>query len=58
MTLSRYDDFRRSSGITNATLSDRLKHLEASALVERSRYQTNPDRFEYLMTHLSRLRPC
>ncbi|MDI7048078.1 winged helix-turn-helix transcriptional regulator, partial [Escherichia coli] len=25
--LSRYDEFRQSSGITNATLSDRLKHL-------------------------------
>jgi len=24
--LSRYDDLRRSTGITNATLSDRLKH--------------------------------
>ena len=48
--LSRYDDFRRSSGITNATLSDRLKHLEASGLIERRQYQTNPERFEYLLT--------
>ncbi|MGY2202597.1 winged helix-turn-helix transcriptional regulator [Pseudomonas gingeri] len=48
--LSRYDDFRQSSGVTNATLSDRLKHLEAHDLVERQRYQTNPERFEYLLT--------
>ncbi len=48
--LSRYEDFRQSSGITNATLSDRLKHLEASGLVERRRYQENPERFEYLLT--------
>ncbi|WP_069706416.1 winged helix-turn-helix transcriptional regulator [Burkholderia seminalis] len=48
--LSRYDEFRQSSGITNATLSDRLKHLEANGLVERKRYQVNPDRFEYLLT--------
>ncbi|KVL94174.1 winged helix-turn-helix transcriptional regulator [Burkholderia stagnalis] len=48
--LSRYDEFRQSSGITNATLSDRLKHLEANGLVERRRYQVNPDRFEYLLT--------
>ena len=48
--LSRYEDFRRSSGITNATLSDRLKHLEANGLIERRRYQVNPERFEYLLT--------
>ncbi|MGU3782178.1 winged helix-turn-helix transcriptional regulator [Burkholderia metallica] len=48
--LSRYDEFRQSSGITNATLSDRLKHLEANGLVERRRYQVNPDRYEYLLT--------
>jgi DNA-binding HxlR family transcriptional regulator len=48
--LHRYDDFRQSSGITNATLSDRLKHLEAGGLVERRRYQDNPERFEYWLT--------
>ncbi len=48
--LSRYDEFRQSSGVTNATLSDRLKHLEANGLVERRRYQVNPERFEYLLT--------
>lgn len=48
--LRRYDDFRKSSGVTNATLSDRLKHLEANGLVERSLYQTNPERFEYGLT--------
>jgi DNA-binding HxlR family transcriptional regulator len=48
--LSRYEDFRQSSGVTNATLSNRLKHLEANGLVERRRYQVNPERFEYLLT--------
>jgi len=48
--LSKYDDFRESSGVTNATLSDRLKHLEANGLIERRRYQVNPERFEYLLT--------
>jgi DNA-binding HxlR family transcriptional regulator len=52
--LSRYDEFRQSSGITNATLSDRLKHLEANELVERRRYQANPERFEYLLTRKGR----
>ena len=48
--LSRYEDLRKSSGVTNATLSDRLKHLEANGLIERQRYQTNPERFEYHLT--------
>ncbi len=48
--LSRFDEFRQSSGITNATLSDRLKHLEANGLIERKRYQANPERYEYLLT--------
>lgn len=48
--ISRYDELRQSSGVTNATLSDRLKHLEAHDLIERRRYQVNPERFEYLLT--------
>jgi len=48
--LKRYEDFRQSSGVTNATLSDRLKHLETNGLVERRQYQEGPDRFEYLLT--------
>ncbi len=48
--LSRYEDFRQSSGVTNTTLSDRLKHLEAHGLIERRPYQANPERFEYLLT--------
>ena len=48
--LSRYEDLRRSTGITNATLSERLKHLEENELIERRRYQLNPDRYEYLLT--------
>ena len=48
--LNRYEDLRRSTGVTNATLSDRLKHLEDSELIERRRYQTNPERHEYVLT--------
>jgi DNA-binding HxlR family transcriptional regulator len=48
--LSRYEDLRRSTGVTNATLSDRLKHLEDSELIERRRYQSNPERYEYVLT--------
>jgi len=48
--LSRYEDLRRSTGVTNATLSDRLKHLEGSGLIERQLYQDNPERYEYKLT--------
>jgi DNA-binding HxlR family transcriptional regulator len=50
MGLSRYDDLRRSSGVTNATLSDRLRLLEENGLVRRRKYQSRPDRYEYLLT--------
>jgi DNA-binding HxlR family transcriptional regulator len=48
--LSKYEDLRRSTEVTNATLSDRLKHLEDNELIERRRYQTNPERYEYVLT--------
>ena len=48
--LSRYEDLRRSTEVTNATLSDRLKHLEDHELIERRQYQTNPERYEYVLT--------
>jgi DNA-binding HxlR family transcriptional regulator len=48
--LSRYEDMRKSTGVTNATLSDRLRHLEENGLVERQLYQTGPDRYEYVLT--------
>jgi DNA-binding HxlR family transcriptional regulator len=48
--LRRYDDLRKSTGITHATLSDRLKFLEENRLIERRKYQTRPDRFDYLLS--------
>src|SRR5258708_5869973 len=52
--LKRYEDLRHSTGVTNATLSDRLKHLEDHELVERCRYQTSPERYEYILTSKGR----
>src|SRR5258706_7421322 len=52
--LSLYEDLRWSTGVTNATLSDRLKHLEDSELVELRQYQTNPERYEYILTSKGR----
>jgi DNA-binding HxlR family transcriptional regulator len=48
--LSKYEELRRSSGVTNATLSDRLRRLKKYELVTRRRYQRSPDRYEYLLT--------
>jgi DNA-binding HxlR family transcriptional regulator len=52
--LSRYEDLRRSTGVTHATLSDRLKHLEDNGLVVRRRYQSSPQRYEYILTRKGR----
>ncbi|MBR0815924.1 MULTISPECIES: winged helix-turn-helix transcriptional regulator [Bradyrhizobium] len=46
----RYDDLRKSTGITDATLSDRLKHLERNELIGRRLYRTGPDRYEYFLS--------
>lgn len=48
--LSKYEELRKSTGVTHATLSDRLKHLEDNDLIERRQYQSRPDRYEYLLT--------
>jgi DNA-binding HxlR family transcriptional regulator len=48
--LRRYDALRASTGIPEATLASRLKHLETSGIVERVRYQERPPRSEYRLT--------
>nr|WP_314267636.1 helix-turn-helix domain-containing protein [uncultured Moellerella sp.] len=48
--LSRYDEFQTSSGVTNTTLSSRLKHLEGHQIICRVQYQDRPARFEYQLT--------
>jgi DNA-binding HxlR family transcriptional regulator len=48
--VSRYEDLRRSTDVTHATLSDRLKHLEENGLIDRRQYQSGPDRYEYILT--------
>lgn len=52
--LTRYDDLRRSTGVTNATLSGRLKDLEEAGLIERRQYQVRPERHEYVPTEKGR----
>lgn len=48
--LSRYDAFRASTGIPDATLAARLRHLTAHGIAERVRYQEKPPRDEYRLT--------
>jgi DNA-binding HxlR family transcriptional regulator len=48
--LSKYEELRKSTGVTHATLSDRLGHLEENELIERRQYQTGPVRYEYILT--------
>src|ERR1700730_31893 len=52
--LGRYEDLRGSTGVTHATLSDRLKHLEDNGLITRRRYQLKPERHEYILTRKGR----
>jgi DNA-binding HxlR family transcriptional regulator len=52
--LSRFDEFKQSTGIPNTTLSERLKHLERTGLIEARPYQDNPPRLEYALTDKGR----
>jgi DNA-binding HxlR family transcriptional regulator len=55
---SRFDEFQANLQISSSILTSRLKTLTASGLLERRRYQTHPDRYEYVLTDLGRsLRP-
>lgn len=56
--LRRFDEFQRSLGIATNTLTRRLTDLVTASLLEHRPYQSNPPRFEYLLTETGRdLRP-
>jgi DNA-binding HxlR family transcriptional regulator len=46
----RYGQFARNLGIPRPTLSARLRTLVDAGLLERVRYATEPDRYEYRLT--------
>lgn len=51
----RYQELVESlQGIAPNTLSDRLKALEASGIIERRFYENHPPRAEYLLTERGR----
>jgi DNA-binding HxlR family transcriptional regulator len=55
---TRFDQFQENLGISSSLLTSRLKRLVSSGLLKRRQYQTNPTRYEYVLTELGRsLRP-
>lgn len=51
---TRFNDFRKCLGIATNVLSARLDCLVASGILERRRYSTTPECFEYLLTEKGR----
>lgn len=49
----RFDDFK-ATGIADNVLSARLKRLTEAGIFKRQRYQTRPDRYEYVLTEKGR----
>ena len=46
----RFEDFQRDLGIARNVLTQRLARLVDEQILERQRYQTQPERFEYRLT--------
>ncbi len=50
----RYGEMARNLGIARNVLASRLKRLVADGLLERRRYRTDPDWYEYVLTDAGR----
>jgi DNA-binding HxlR family transcriptional regulator len=48
--LRRFDEFQSGLGIARNTLADRLRCLVEAGLFEKRLYQTEPRRYEYVLT--------
>lgn len=46
----RFNEFQERLGIPRNTLTDRLASLVQAGVLDKEVYQSNPDRFEYLLT--------
>jgi len=46
----RFDEFQSNLGIASNILTDRLQRLTEHGIIEKRRYQTRPERFEYRFT--------
>jgi DNA-binding HxlR family transcriptional regulator len=51
----RFDEFQDRLQISSSMLTSRLKGMVSAGLFERKQYQTNPPRYEYVLTALGRL---
>ncbi|MFI9632068.1 winged helix-turn-helix transcriptional regulator [Nocardia sp. NPDC051929] len=52
--LTRFEDLRRDLGIASNVLAARLEVLREHGIVEKRAYQSNPARYEYLLTERGR----
>jgi len=52
--IGRFDDFQRELGIARNTLTDRLRRLVDEGLLEKKLYQTEPRRYDYVLTEKGR----
>jgi DNA-binding HxlR family transcriptional regulator len=50
----RFDEFQQELGIARNTLTDRLRMLVDSGLMTRQAYQSDPVRYDYLLTGMGR----
>ena len=48
--VKRFDRLQNNLGIARNILADRLQKLVANGILERTRYQERPERFEYRLT--------
>lgn len=48
--IRRFDDFQRELGIARTTLTERLRRLVDEGLLEKKPYQTEPVRYDYVLT--------
>lgn len=54
MGVTRFEDLQERLGIARNVLSDRLRTLVDAGVVERRKYQDNPERFDYHLTDKGR----
>lgn len=52
--IRRFDEFQQSLGIARNTLTDRLTRLVDEGLLEKQAYQTQPVRYDYVLTEKGR----
>jgi DNA-binding HxlR family transcriptional regulator len=50
----RFSEIQRNLGIARNILSARLQHLVEAGILDKSRYQTEPERYEYRLTDMGR----